>query len=406
MRPVIEPRTLLRIYAWTIGLSGVVLVTSGASWFPMLDATLIRILGAVLMGAGLASAGLSRVADVQSQRAATAWFAAAHVPILLALWTQSEALRGAGMGDQAARVGLVVTFLLFYSWFSVRRQSGPSTEWLRSQYELQIRSAVIHEERNRLARDLHDSIKQQLFVIQTSAATVQARFFTDPAGAAHAVEQVREAARQALTEMQAMLDQLRAAPLEVSGLVASLQRQCEALQFRIGASVQLHVGNLPANESLPPGSAEALLRVAQEALANVGRHARAQNVRVRLDSAPGGLELRITDDGQGFDTNEPRSGMGLANIRERARQLGAVYELMSRPGGGTTIQFVIPVSRAVPRSDLRTQAINAAALLAFGLFALSQTRSVGVAGVTLLAAIQTFQLVSALRKAGREAVTT
>jgi signal transduction histidine kinase len=82
---------------------------------------------------------------------------------------------------------------------------------LRLQYEEQIREAARQEERVRLARDLHDAVKQQLFAIQAAAATVEARFDTDAAGARQALEQVRSSSREALTEMEVMLDQLQAA---------------------------------------------------------------------------------------------------------------------------------------------------------------------------------------------------
>jgi signal transduction histidine kinase len=321
------------------------------------------------------------------------------------LWTQSTAIWGSGIGANAAKAAFVIAFLLFYSWFSERRKQGPSTEWLRSQYELQIRNAAVQEERNRLARDLHDSIKQQLFVVQTSAAAVQTRLHRDPEGAQRALEDVRDAGRQASTEMRAMLEQLRAAPLELSGLVEALKQQCEAAGFRTGARVEFVLGTLPDSKSLQPGSPEAVLRVAQEALANVCRHARARTVRMKLDTTRGSLELRVSDDGAGFDTSQGSAGMGLANIRERARQFRGAWELLSSPGGGTTVVFSVPVSRATDPSELRTQAITAAALFVFGLVVLTQTRSVGVAVITLLAAFQAVQLLKALRTTGREAAT-
>ena len=146
---------------------------------------------------------------------------------------------------------------------------------LRSQYAEQIRRAARQEERARLARDLHDAVKQQLFVIQTAAATVQARFENDPVGARQSVDHIRTAAREAVVEMQALIEQLQAAPLENVGLAEALKKQCEALGFRTGARIDLAVGELPRSDALPPGAHEAIFRTAQEALANIGRHARA-----------------------------------------------------------------------------------------------------------------------------------
>ena len=172
---------------------------------------------------------------------------------------------------------------------------------LRSRYEEHIQQTVRQEERTRLARDLHDAVKQQLFVIQTAAATVAERFDADAPGAKAALEQVRTATREATTEMDAMIEQLQATPLENTGLVEALKRQCDALTFRTGAEVNVAIGDLPASHLLPPGTQQSLFRGAQEALANIGRHARAAHVAVSLAAKGRQLELTITDDGVGFD---------------------------------------------------------------------------------------------------------
>jgi signal transduction histidine kinase len=220
---------------------------------------------------------------------------------------------------------------------------------LRSQYEEHIQQATRQEERTRLARDLHDAIKQQLFVIQTSAATVETRFDADAPGAKAALEQVRTAAREATTEMEAMIQQLQTTPLENAGLVDALKRQCDALEFRTGADVTLEVGDLPASDRLPPGTQQGLFRAAQEALANVGRHARARHVAVSLATESRRLELTIRDDGVGFDPLAPRQGMGLENMTARVAVLGGSFALTSAPGGGTTLRFSVPCTAGLPR---------------------------------------------------------
>jgi signal transduction histidine kinase len=147
-----------------------------------------------------------------------------------------------------------------------------------------------------------------------------------------------------MAEMEAMLDQLRAAPLEITGLVEALRKQCEALGFRTGAQVEFQLGTLPPNEELAPGAQQAIFRAAQEALANAGRHARAANVEVSLDAIGPKLELTVRDDGSGFDTNQRASGMGLRNMRERAAEYGGEFEIDSMPGRGTTVRFWVPVA--------------------------------------------------------------
>ena len=178
-------------------------------------------------------------------------------------------------------------------------------------------------------RDLHGSIKQQLFVIQTAAATVQARFERGPEGAKTALEQVRSSAREAMAWMEAMLDQLRAAPLGNAGLVEAVKKQCEALGFRTGARVEFKLGTLPPGEALAPGAQQAILRVAQEALANVGRHAHARNVTVALDATGHRFELWVRDDGSGFDQNQASGGMGIANMHARAEEFDGTLEVGS-----------------------------------------------------------------------------
>jgi signal transduction histidine kinase len=110
--------------------------------------------------------------------------------------------------------------LIAWSFLAAVDEAGLSDVGrLRSRYDAQIRNAARVEERSRLARDLHDAVKQQLFVIQTAAATTEVRFDSDPAGARDALAHIRTAAREATTEMEALIDELQATPLENVGLV-------------------------------------------------------------------------------------------------------------------------------------------------------------------------------------------
>jgi signal transduction histidine kinase len=222
--------------------------------------------------------------------------------------------------------------------------SAPS---LRSAYEEQIRQAAGQEERNRLARDLHDSIKQQIFAIQTCAAAAQARFDSDASGARAALDGVRSSAREAMVEMEAMLDQLRATPLETVGLVEALKKQCEALQYRAGAHVAIDLAEVPAPGELQPGAAQSLFRIAQEALANIARHARASEVKLSLYKAGKDCVLEIEDNGSGFapeDGQRKQPGMGLSNMRTRAAEQGGSVVIRSAPGEGTLLTVTIPLA--------------------------------------------------------------
>ena len=251
--------------------------------------------------------------------------------------------------------------------FALREKEGPaSVRHLRSQYEEQIRQAARQEERARLARDLHDAVKQQLFVIQTAAATVQARFEADPTGAREAVDQVRTAALEAMTEMQAMLDQLQAAPVENIGLVEALKRQCEALGFRTGATVGVDVQPLPPPALLPPGAQQAIFRFAQEALANIGRHARARHVTVRLVPRDRHLVLEVADDGAGIRSDGGRRRHGdQEHAGARARR-GRAFRAGEQPRAGTTVVLSIPFAARSSRTYLLLSVAFASALVICG----------------------------------------
>ena len=215
---------------------------------------------------------------------------------------------------------------------------------LRSLLLRQIGEAAAQEERNRLARDLHDSIKQQLFSINVGTATAQERWERDPEGAKAALVDVRRSAKEAMVEMQALLHQLRPEALTYTGLVEALREQCEALGYRTGAEVTLELGEPLPDDHLPPGTQETLFRIAQEALANVARHARAREVRVWLGRDGGSVRIWVRDDGQGFDPDSEASGMGLRNIRERTKSFRGNATVASEPGAGTTVDVWIPLT--------------------------------------------------------------
>jgi signal transduction histidine kinase len=213
----------------------------------------------------------------------------------------------------------------------------------------QVGEAAAQEERNRLARDLHDSIKQQLFSINVGTAAAQERWVSDPEGARKALADVRRATREAVVEMQTMLHQLRPKPLGMAGLIEALREQCEALGYRTSAEVTLELGEPIPEDRMPPGAQDTLFRIGQEMLANVARHARARHTRLWLGRQNEEVMLRIEDDGQGFDLAAAAPGMGLRNLRERATSLGGNLEITSAPGLGAGLTVRLPlISPSVP----------------------------------------------------------
>lgn len=217
----------------------------------------------------------------------------------------------------------------------------------------QLREAAAQEERNRLARDLHDTIKQQLFSINVAAATAQRLQTRDPDGAAQHIQRVRDLSQAAMAEMKALLTQLRPHPLETVGLIGAIQEQLEALRFRAEVETELRHDPLPDGEALPPGGQEAIFRTVQEALSNIARHARARNVRVALSrevvNGRAWLQVTIADDGQGFDPATTPAGMGLSNMRARIAEMGGVLEAQSAPFSGATIRFRVPLIQPAER---------------------------------------------------------
>jgi signal transduction histidine kinase len=330
---------------------GLVLTLWGPLWLgadlpgvPWGRAALIRVAGAGLLAAACFAAAMAGVPEPVAGRRGLLWFAGGHAVLFTVVALQGKAVWGPGLADWAAGLVFLVATVFGYLWSTAEGDpAAPRTEVLslfgagarssaarlRSAYERQIREVASQEERNRLARDLHDSIKQQIFAIQTSAATAQVRFENDAAGSRQAIEQVRTAAREAMGEMEAMLDQLRAVPLENVGLVEALKKQCEALASRSGAQVEFQQGYLPPSDTLAPGAQQAIFRVAQEALANVARHARAKHVSVALGGGGGRLAIKVEDDGAGFSPEGSGGGMGIANMRARAQEYDGEFVLES-----------------------------------------------------------------------------
>ncbi|MGE5358988.1 MAG: sensor histidine kinase [Bacteroidales bacterium] len=371
----VDTRIVFRIYAGLAAIGGFLLLLPPPAWLGTSFAhdhwqrlVFFRFLAALLFAAACVAMGFAQVTDARARHRALAWFIGAHMVVLAMVAMQELAFDGAYTNDLAVPILLGAVMVLGYFWqtgdgyraggwarmTSLFDQESP--EQLRSRYEEQIREAASQEERNRLARELHDSIKQQIFVMQTSAATAEARFETDPRGTKQAIAQLRESARDAMTEMEAMLHNLRAAPLESVGLVEALRKQCETLGLRTGAQVDYSVGDLPPSESLPPGAAQVVFRVAQEALANVARHARATKVAVSLGSAERQVRLEVRDNGQGFDQAGDAAGMGLRNMKARAAEIRGIVAVTSRPGEGTVVRMTAPLAPGVPdMSDFRDQ---------------------------------------------------
>ena len=199
------------------------------------------------------------------------------------------------------------------------------------------REQAVAEERNRLARELHDSVTQALYgVTLYSEAAAGHLAQGHPDRAADHLQELQGTAQEALAEMRLLIFELRPPILEELGLVAALQARLQAVEGRAGLRTEFRT-NLAGR--LPPDLEEGLYRIAQEALNNALKHAQAEHIRVELCQEGVGVTLEIVDNGAGFEpaTASERGGMGLSAMAERAAELGARLEVESAVGRGTRV---------------------------------------------------------------------
>lgn len=204
-----------------------------------------------------------------------------------------------------------------------------------------IQQTAVTEERARLARDLHDSISQALYAasLYTRAAERQLKS-GNPAAVQSHLDEIGATLRSALSELRLLIFELRPPILEQAGLSGALFHRLKSVEERAGIGVDWQ-NNL--NIPLPRRVEENLYRIAQEALNNSLKHARAGQVRVRLEQQPGLVRLRIADNGVGFNAGSGQtSGMGLRIMEERAQQIGGCLKIESAPGAGTVIIVEVP----------------------------------------------------------------
>jgi signal transduction histidine kinase len=196
-----------------------------------------------------------------------------------------------------------------------------------------------HHERSRIARELHDSISQELFSLSVLSGGLR-RSLPSGSPVLPAVETMERTAGDTMREMQALLLELQPVALGEAGLAAALEGICRAYRERLGLDVQASVSAVV----LPAQAEHAILRVAQEALANAVRHSGASAIRLRLDDSGGEeVTLEVSDNGSGFDPAAGGDiGLGLGAMRDRAGELGGSLSIESG-AEGTVVRAVFPV---------------------------------------------------------------
>jgi signal transduction histidine kinase len=283
---------------------------------------------------------------VYPPRLALRWIA------LLIIVTSAAHLWASGSNGLVAVAFNLTVFVLCGSYGNTVRESETGRRRnLRLLEDLQaaqsqLAGLAVAEERNRLARDLHDSAKQQAFAVSAQLGAARALLGRDPAAAAARLRQAEALADGLRQELGDVILDLRPAPPGRPGLAASLEDFAAdwSRQSDIEVVVEAH-----GRCALPPPVAHTLFRIAQEALANVARHSRARTARVRLDCTDQSVSLTVQDDGQGFAPGQRGPGMGTQSMRERAASLpGGALTVESAPGQGTTVRVRCAVASENP----------------------------------------------------------
>jgi signal transduction histidine kinase len=217
------------------------------------------------------------------------------------------------------------------------------------QYAATLEELTISRERNRLARELHDTLAHSLSALAVQLEAVRSLWPIDPSRSRAILDEADETVRRGLMEARRALQDLRASPLQDLGLILALEDLAKAAAERSGASLEL---SLPRqiDASLSSAAEQGVYRIAQEALENVVRHAEARTISVRLDQSDHKLILVVGDDGQGFVPDSQSSPptdtpdqLGIQGMQERASLIGGQLEIATQEGQGTTLQLTVLV---------------------------------------------------------------
>jgi len=211
----------------------------------------------------------------------------------------------------------------------------------------QMKELAVLDERNRLAREIHDTLAQEFTAIIWQVNAAERTVEGGGKQAAQSLERVRDLAREGLAEARRSVWDLRAGPLGGRTLAEVLQQEMEKVTK--GGDIQTSFNMSGEERVLLPGLEAAFLRICQESLANILKHANATEVTVTLAFDDSQVRLAIRDNGVGFDSATPRArdresgGFGLINMRERARLLGGELTAQSEPGQGTLVEAILPL---------------------------------------------------------------
>jgi signal transduction histidine kinase len=215
------------------------------------------------------------------------------------------------------------------------------------------RELTVVEERNRLARELHDAVNQALFSVTLTADAAALLLESDPERAKEQLRAVREIARGAMDELRSLIFELRPADVAADGLAETLRKHVNVLRRVHEADIELNVDGGSAGGSRDATAEREIFRILQEAIGNALKHSGASQILVRLATSDYRVAAAVTDNGSGFEPSGPQAQrhLGLVSMRERADAIGGDFHLESAPGVGTTVSLEVEVGGRDPRSD-------------------------------------------------------
>ena len=209
------------------------------------------------------------------------------------------------------------------------------------EYATQVEELTIAQERNRIAREMHDTLGHRLTIASVQLEGAQRLIPTNPERAASIVGTVREQVKEGLTDLRRTVAMLRASVEEDLPLDKALTRLADHFQQATALKIYLSLEGCPQNLTLI--QQQALYRAAQEALTNIQRHAQASEAWLQLNTQNGMITLLISDNGVGIKPEQVKPGFGLLGLKERASLQGGTFHVDTRAGGGTQITFCIPL---------------------------------------------------------------
>ena len=277
-----------------------------------------------------------QIAVVSTARVAALWIALCFgIVSLITLGTR-------GMDGLYAVVFYSITFIVCgffgYTIQQVERERDRNQELVEELRTTQrkLQELAVLEERNRLARDLHDSVKQQVFAISMQLSAARASL--DETDQAYPpVVQAEKLAQQAGAELTTLIHQLRPPLLEKKSLAGAIQGHINDWMHQTHIETEMNIGEV----SVSPDSEQALFRVLQEALANVARHSQANKVWITLKSENDHVALTVEDNGVGYDPERITKGVGLASMKERLAAVRGTLDVSSLESQGTSITAIV-----------------------------------------------------------------